>query len=62
MSFEEFLELPEHERFEYLTSIKLSCWQKLYIKFLNKWWSCWRNEFPNVKGYILLESIRKGRF
>lgn len=62
MSFEEFLELPEEKRFEYLTGIKLSYWQKLYIKFINKWWTCWRKANPHLRVVALLESIRKGRF
>lgn len=37
--FAEFLEVPEDKRFEYFTGIKLYWWQKLYIKFLNKWWT-----------------------
>ena len=62
MSFEKFLELPEHERFEYLTGIKLSYWQKLYIKLLNKWWTHWKGSNPHLKTKVLWESIAKGRF
>ena len=36
-SYKEFLELSEDKKLEYLTGNKLYCWQKLYIKFINKW-------------------------
>lgn len=62
MSYEEFLELPENDRFEYLTNIKLNWWQRMYIKLLNKWWTFWRNEHPDLKAIVLWESIYKGRF
>ena len=62
MSYEEFLELPENDRFEYLTNIKLNWWQRMYIKLLNKWWTFWRNSNPDLKAIVLWESIYKGRF
>ena len=62
MSFEEFLELPEYERYEYLTGFKLYWYQKLYIKFLDKWWTSWRKSNPHLKANVLWESIYKGRF
>ena len=62
MSFEEFLELPEHERYEYLTGSKLHWYQKLCIKFLNKWWTSIRNANPHLRGIDLWESLYKGRY
>lgn len=60
--FKTFLEMSEDERFEYLTETKLHIWQKLYIKFINKWWSHMRKMNPHLEPYILWESIYKGRF
>ena len=62
MSFKEFLELSEYERYEYLTGFKLYWYQKLYIKFLNKWWTSMRESNPHLKANVLWESIYKGRF
>ena len=62
MSFEEFLELPEEKRFEYLTGVNLYYWQKLYIKFLNKWWTFWRKANPHLRAIDLWKSMYKGRF
>ena len=61
-NFAEFLELPENERFEYLTGHKLRLYQKLYIKYLNKWWTFWRNSNPHLEAHVLWKSIYKGRF
>lgn len=60
--FAKFLELSEEERFEYLTGTKLYFYQKLYIKFLNKWWTYMRKENPHLRTIDLWESIYKGRF
>lgn len=60
--YAEFLELPEDDRFEYLTGVKLYWWQKLYIKLLNKWWTSWRKANPHLRAIDLWESIYKGRF
>lgn len=60
--YAEFLERSEDERFEYLTGTKLHWWQKLYIKFLNKWWTSMRRDNPGIAAHILWESIIKGRF
>lgn len=62
-AYAKFLELPEDERFEYLiTGTKLYLWQKLYIKFLNKWWTSIRKANPDLRTIDLWESIYKGRF
>lgn len=60
--YAEFLEMSEDKRFEYLTGIKLYWWQKLYIKFLNKWWTFWRKANSHLKTIDLWESIYKGRY
>jgi hypothetical protein len=60
--FRWFLELPECNRFEYLTNTKLSLWQKLWIKHINDWWSSILEANPDQKPYVLWESIYKGRF
>jgi hypothetical protein len=60
--FAKFLEMPESERFEYLTGDKLSLFQKLEIKLINKWWSFILKVNPYQKSYVLWESIYKGRF
>ena len=60
--FAKFLELSEEERFEYLTDTKLYFYQKLYIKFLNKWWTYIRKENQRLRGIVLWESCYKGRF
>lgn len=60
--YAEFLELPEDKRCEYLTGAKLYPWQKLYIKFVNKWWEFWRKANPHLRAIDLCESIYKGRF
>ncbi len=62
MKFEKFLELPESERLEYLTGVKLSLWQRLWIKHINKWITSILEANPDQKPYILWESIYKGRF
>lgn len=60
--FAKFLEMPEDERFEYFTGIKLYWWQKLYIRFLNKWWTLMRKANPHLRAIDLWESIYKGRY
>lgn len=60
--FAEFLELPEHERLEYLVGVKLTRWQRFKIRVLNKWWSSWRDANPHLRAIDLWESIRKGRY
>ena len=60
--FAKFLEMSEDDRFEYLTGTKLYLWQKLYIKFLNKWWSHIQEINPHMKAIVLWESIYKGRY
>lgn len=60
--FAKFLELPEEDRFEYLTGTKLYFYQRLYIKLLNKWWTFLRKVNPHMRAYDLWESIYKGRF
>lgn len=62
VSFEEFLDLSEELRFKYLTGVQLHWWQKLEIKYINKWWSNIKKSNPNCNGIVLWESIRKGRF
>ena len=49
-TYAKFLELPEDERFEYLTGTKLYWHQKLYIKFLNKWWTFMRKANLHLRG------------
>ena len=61
-AYAKFLEMSEDKRFGCLTGIKLSWWKKLYIKFLNKWWTSWRNTNPYLRAIDLWESIYKGRF
>lgn len=60
--FKKFLEMSEEERFEYLTDTKLYFYRKLYIKFLNKWWTFMRKANPHLRAIDLWESIYKGRF
>lgn len=60
--FEKFLELSENERYEHLTKTKLHWWGKLYIKFINKWWTFIRKDNMHLGALTLWESIRKGRF
>lgn len=62
IEYAKFLELPEDKRFEYLTETELYWWQKLYIKFLNKWWTSMRKTNPHLTAIDLWESIYKGRF
>jgi len=61
-AYAKFLELPEEKRFEYLTGTKLHWYQKLYVKFLNKWWTYMRKVNPYLRAIVLWESIYKGRF
>ena len=60
--FNRFLELPEDKRFEYLTGIKLNWFQRMHIKYLNKWWTSIRNANPHLRGFDLWESMYKGRY
>lgn len=60
--FAKFLELPESERLEYLTGVKLTLWQCLWIKYINKWWTRMKDANPHLQAHILWESIYKGRF
>lgn len=63
--FKKFLEMSEDERFEIYVNLvggKLYPWQKLYIKYLNKWWSHMRKMNPHLRADVLWESIYKGRF
>lgn len=60
--FNKFLELPEDKRFEYLTGSKLNWFQRMHIKYLNKWWTSIRNANPHLRGVDLWESLYKGRF
>lgn len=60
--FAKFLELPESERLEYLTDVKLTLWQRLWIKYINKWWTRMEKANPHLQAHILWESIYKGRF
>lgn len=65
MTFEEFLNLPEDERIHFTIEhlgIKLSLWQKLEIKFINKWWSHMKRLYPQTRAIDLWESLCKGRF
>lgn len=63
MEFKDFLESSEDKRFEYFTdNLNLYYWQKLYIKFINKWWTHIKESNPHLEGYVLWESIYKGRF
>lgn len=63
--FRKFLEMSEDERFETylnLMGVKLYPWQKLYIKYINKWWSHMRKMNPHLRSDVLWESIYKGRY
>lgn len=60
--FKHFLELPEEERFELLTSYKLYWYQKIYIRMLNKWWSSMKKNNLNIEPMILFNGIYKARF
>ena len=63
--FSKFLSLSEDDRFELLTEymdIKLTMWQKLEIRLLNRWWSSMVKNNPHIPPYILFESVKKGRF
>ena len=62
MNFSEFLELSEDQRYAILTGNKLSWWQKLEVKLINKWWSMWRKSNPNLRAIELWESLYKRRF
>lgn len=63
MDYEEFLELSEDKRYEYLTRTKTNWFQRMYIKYLNKWWTyIRRNANPDLRGITIWESIYKGRF
>ena len=61
-AFVKFLETEEDKRFEYLTSTKLYWWQRLEIKFINKWWTYMRQCNPHLRVFDLWESVYKGRF
>lgn len=58
VEYAKFLELPEGERFEHLSGVKLYWWQKLYLK----WWGSMRKANPHLRTYDLWESMYKGRF
>lgn len=60
--FKRFLKLSEDERFECLTGTKLNWFQRMHIKYLNKWWTSVLNANPHLKGIDLWESLYKGRF
>lgn len=60
--FAAFLAFPADKRLELLMGYQLYFWQKLYIHYLNKWWTSWRKANPNQKPYVLWESMYKGRF
>lgn len=62
--FKRFLALPEHERLKELLGLKKFPWyQKLYLWYLNKWWSRMRRWAASPKDpYNLWESLYKGRF
>ena len=61
-TFEKFLELPEDERFEFITGVRLYWWQKIEVRLINKWWSRWRSTCPRLRAIDLWESIYKNRF
>ena len=62
--FAEFLEMSEEKRLEILLngySDKLSLWQKLWIKHVNRWWTrMTRNS--GLPAIVLWETVYKGRF
>lgn len=60
-SFAQFLEWPEDKRIEYMKK-RSHWWERPCIWFANKWWTDVREVNMHLPGYILLESIRKGRF
>ena len=62
MTFSEFLELSEDQRYAILTGNKLSWWKKLEVKLINKWWTMWRMSNPNMRAIDLWESLYKKRF
>jgi hypothetical protein len=61
-NFADFLDLPEADRFNFFNRIKLHWWQRIQIKFINKWWTAMRNSNPGIQAITLWESIYKGRF
>jgi hypothetical protein len=63
--FAKFLELPEDNRFEILCnkmSVKMYWWQRIYIRYVNQWWTYMREANPHLRAITLWESIYKGRF
>lgn len=60
--YAEFLKLPESRRYEILTGFKMNWWQKLWIKFLCKWWTYIRNIDPTIRAIDLWESLYNERF
>ena len=60
--FAEFLELPEDERFRILTGIDLKWYQKLYFRYLCRWWTRVYDKRFGIPGIIVWYGIRKGRF
>jgi hypothetical protein len=57
MEFKDFIELLEDSK-----DIKLYWYQKLYIEYLNKWWTYMKESNPHLEAHVLWESIYKGRF
>ena len=61
-SFKRFLELSEDKRFEYLTGTKLNWFQRMYIKYINKWWTSIQIANPHLRRIDLWEILYKGRY
>lgn len=59
--FKKFLELPEIERLELIMGDKLHWWQKLYIRWVNRWWTNMLKANPRMDAFLIWESIHKGR-
>lgn len=60
--FVQFLELPEDKRLEQLFNIKLTWYQRLVLRYVNRWWSEMKHDNQHLKAARLFESVRKGRF
>jgi hypothetical protein len=60
--FNEFLSLPKLERIKLMTEANMHWWERVYVRWVNRWWTNMLKTNSRMEAIEIWESIRKDRW
>lgn len=60
--FNEFLSLPELDRIKLMIEEDMRWWERIYVRWVNRWWANMLKTNSRMEAIEIWESIHKGRW